>query len=278
MKFPIALQQAVENVNDLLPELIEACNTVSDLFYRVVNEATWKIFTPFFRGIDSLYRVLKDMQKSLIEMNIYPFFAYMISENLDKVAANIEVLNRHIDDDDNVMVGDIIRYELKALLQDVFQLVSWRNKSSDKQLRSNMAVLKRKFPHVYDCMAKLVLDESKVEVIQSKNGSPNLCRLNNADRAIVLHSLYSPEIEANLWAESISEEIAAKQNVLIYGFGCGYHLEALIRKFPDRKFHVYEPEEQLLAAALRVVDLESLVAVGQIDQLVIGQKRKTGTI
>ncbi len=72
-----------------------------------------------------------------------------------------------------------------------------------------------------------------------------------------LHSTRAPRREAERVAADPS--FAAADLVVCYGFGLGYHLEAITARYPDTPVIVLEPQLELFRAALRTRPLESIL-------------------
>ncbi|HBP11242.1 MAG TPA: hypothetical protein DD452_04800 [Nitrospina sp.] len=86
----------------------------------------------------------------------------------------------------------------------------------------------------------------KISVIATSSGQPTL-RFEN----ILLHSSYDPEKEAHRFAEKL--QVGAR--VCLYGFGLGYHLDAILDKIgPDGYLLAIELNPELLTAALTLRD------------------------
>jgi len=100
-------------------------------------------------------------------------------------------------------------------------------------------------------LAKRVRAAKKTETVQivlAKDGHP-VPRIGN----VSLHSTYRPKEEA---LRAVSEFVAQEdfQNV-IFGLGFGYHVTALLEKFPGR-VTVVEPSMEIFQAFLSVIDLQ----------------------
>jgi hypothetical protein len=86
----------------------------------------------------------------------------------------------------------------------------------------------------------------KISVLKASSGQPTL-RFEN----ILLHSIYDPEKEARRFAEKL--QVGAR--VCLYGFGLGYHLDAILDKIgPDGYLLAIELNPELLTAALTLRD------------------------
>ncbi len=86
----------------------------------------------------------------------------------------------------------------------------------------------------------------KISVLTASSGQPTL-RFENT----LLHSSYDPEKEATRFAEKLQ----AGARVCLYGFGLGYHLNAILDKIgPDGYLLVIELNPDILTAALKLRD------------------------
>jgi len=94
----------------------------------------------------------------------------------------------------------------------------------------------------------------KVEIVYGKNGRPSM-RVNH----VMLHSLYDQEKEAQSWVQHYAEDIDRASSLVVFGFGLGYHLVELCRQ-TEKKITVVEPDLNVLRAAMKTVDLSSLLA------------------
>jgi len=70
--------------------------------------------------------------------------------------------------------------------------------------------------------------------------------------SLLLHSRYNPVREAEMWAAK--QDLAGVRHVVLYGFGLGYHVEALLENHPELSFYIYEPDEEIFLATLEYRD------------------------
>lgn len=90
-------------------------------------------------------------------------------------------------------------------------------------------------------------------------GQPNL-QIIIEDRSFFVHDSKDPILEANQWVK----DIVPKENTvfIVFGFGLGYHIEALYQKCSDTdniSIVVVEPCKDILNKALRMRDLSTLL-------------------
>ncbi|MBU5440992.1 motility associated factor glycosyltransferase family protein [Paenibacillus sp. MSJ-34] len=122
----------------------------------------------------------------------------------------------------------------------------------------NIDFLKENFNQVYTKVNGLHFDANKYEILASKCGSPNLIVRNNAGHELSFYSKYNPQHEVERWLESIHEQICNVKYILMYGLGFGYHLQQFINRYPDKMIYLYEPEIDILLAAIEAIDLQLL--------------------
>jgi len=103
----------------------------------------------------------------------------------------------------------------------------------------NINYLRKNFPEVRK-FTKDHYKHSNVKVIKSKRDLPTLT-IENDGRILYLHSKYDPIQEAEKLVEQYSEELSGEKNVFFYGIGLGYHVEAIIKQYPDISITLYEP-------------------------------------
>ncbi len=127
-------------------------------------------------------------------------------------------------------------------------------KGEDKTLifNKNIASLRIRSPEIADLISRISPDAS-YEIVSSKSGKPSL-----KIRGIAIHSLYDPEKEAETWVRHYTPEFENADVVYVLGFGLGYHILALCRKYKGR-IVVIEPDIKTLKIALETVDLAGIL-------------------
>lgn len=70
--------------------------------------------------------------------------------------------------------------------------------------------------------------------------------------SLLLHSRYNPVREAEMWAEK--QDLDAINHVILFGFGLGYHVEALLGRNPQLQLYIYEPDLEVFLATLEYRD------------------------
>lgn len=70
--------------------------------------------------------------------------------------------------------------------------------------------------------------------------------------SLLLHSRYNPVREADMWAAK--QGLSGVRHVVLYGFGLGYHVEALLEIHPELSFYIYEPDVEIFLSTLEYRD------------------------
>ncbi|WP_060205272.1 motility associated factor glycosyltransferase family protein [Sporosarcina koreensis] len=96
---------------------------------------------------------------------------------------------------------------------------------------------------------------STVKVEKAKNGLPTIKMILDG-KPQYLQSKYDPEREAERFAAKFEDERVTY--VLFVGIGMGYHIKKYLEKYPETKFSIYEPNEEVLHAYLSTCKLEEL--------------------
>jgi hypothetical protein len=127
----------------------------------------------------------------------------------------------------------------------------------DAPYLDNLAALWSVDPTLAGAIESLHPQES-YPVHPSRSGQPTISVPTPDGRSVCLHSRYKPLEEAQKLADSVD----TKSNVFFYlfGFGLGYHVEALFeRAGKEAIFCVFEPDLRLLRTALEHRDLSHLI-------------------
>jgi len=103
----------------------------------------------------------------------------------------------------------------------------------------NLRALQQRDPALADALAAAP-PAPGITVIEAKTGDPV-----PVWRDRPLYSRYNPRREADAWAAEVTSANAGPGNArayLVFGFGLGYHLDALLKRDPHAHFLVCEPD------------------------------------
>lgn len=147
-----------------------------------------------------------------------------------------------------------------------------RSENVKKFAADNLIFLRRHYPQIYAYIRNRTPDPSRIEIALSKNGQPNLLVNNQeTDGSIAFYSRYNPEREVGEWLDSLGETVRQAEHVFFCGVGLGYHLQAFIDAFPEKKIYLYEPEDEYFLAAIETVDMTKLLDHEQIAVFAVGR-------
>lgn len=133
----------------------------------------------------------------------------------------------------------------------------------------NLMLFRKYFNELYHSIRNQSRNNEKYQIVNSKSGQPNLC-INEDHTEYNLHSTYDPVREAQTWAKQLLKDVQDAQQIIFYGIGLGYHLEAFIEHYPDKTIYLYEPELEILLAAMEVRSLERILKHNKIIVFGIG--------
>jgi hypothetical protein len=119
--------------------------------------------------------------------------------------------------------------------------------------KRNLDALEKLDPSLYKKIVPLITSTA-FEVYESKSGLPTLSHKDALGNKKQIHSNYDPKTEAIRYLKSINANDF--MNFIFLGFGLGYQAIELIRNSSSLdKFFIFEKDLELLALALKEIDL-----------------------
>jgi hypothetical protein len=119
-------------------------------------------------------------------------------------------------------------------------------------LMSNVNLLKERGVSNYELIALDTDLPESIAIDRTRSGS-----LTIRHKGILLHSMYDPVKEAKRFVES--QNVQQGDHVLLCGFGLGYHVKELLARIgPEGKLVIFEPNFDVLNAALILVDFKDI--------------------
>lgn len=139
---------------------------------------------------------------------------------------------------------------------------SGRSSSTDLYA-ANLAIVEQRFPMVASSLR--ATDDPNVMVVSSGDGAVII------EQGQCLDHPQKPLASGEVWAKRVLQEGRVKDaaDLVIFGFGAGYHVEALSRA-TSKGVSVIEPNPAVLAAALRSRDLRECLT--RLDRLAVGEE------
>jgi len=146
-----------------------------------------------------------------------------------------------------------------------------------KYAADNLMFLREYYPEIYNLVRNKTPNKAYINGEPSKNGTVNVALRNEQGTLLHLYSKYDPQLEVARWTESHDERVLNAEHVLMVGFGLGYHAEAFMNAYPNKRVYIYEPNVEIFLSAIELNDLRSILgnrnvamfAVGQEDQLIM---------
>lgn len=134
-------------------------------------------------------------------------------------------------------------------------------------LKDNIELLKKLNPNLANLIKEKEWVNVETQVVQAKNGVQTLQVL-KTDRPFFLHSKYDPIVEAERIIDQL-KDIEEYDHIFFYGLGMSYHVEELLMRYPNKKFSLFEPKEEVFYQYLRNRDLRKL-PINQLAFLKVG--------
>ncbi|ECH9276464.1 DUF115 domain-containing protein, partial [Salmonella enterica subsp. enterica] len=88
-----------------------------------------------------------------------------------------------------------------------------------------------------------------------------------------LHSKYNATAEAENWAVTIKDSLGSSEDVILYGLGLGYYLEAVLRIPNVHRVYVVEPSVEVFVRLIHSRDIRSLLSDKRLKLLAVGSEQ-----
>ncbi|WP_400243392.1 6-hydroxymethylpterin diphosphokinase MptE-like protein [Niallia sp. JL1B1071] len=123
-----------------------------------------------------------------------------------------------------------------------------------------LAVLMNMFPYLHSSLSALKneTDENKIEILKSKIENAPTLSVTMENRSYYLHSKYDPNKEAEVLIDRYRDELDKYDHVLFYGVGLGYHVETLVKRYPNMNYSLFEPAPNVFKHFLESNRLDTL--------------------
>lgn len=125
------------------------------------------------------------------------------------------------------------------------------------QLTENLDILSKISPDIYKKIRNIDISENSksIKLETARNGMTTIVYEREAG-LVYLHSKYDPVTEAERLIGQY-KDIDSYKHVFFYGIGMGYHIEAFCKRWPGKRFTLYEPEQSILLSFLQERQLKS---------------------
>ncbi|SEN65082.1 6-hydroxymethylpterin diphosphokinase MptE-like protein [Paenibacillus sp. OV219] len=262
--------ETIEEVKLFLPRLIQACDSISELFYVAITDETWQLFGELVQGMDDLYRTLKSVVSTASIDEQKSVMLAIMERTIVTFENTFAELNSYMDQELYVAAGDCIRYELSNLFKELATHLGEETSLKEERFATNMRFLEREYANLYTQLKNIEIDEQNYESVYATNGAPNLIVHRDTADSVYLYSTYDPFFEAERWVESLVDTVSGKSNIVMYGFAFGYHVNRLAEIYPEQMLYIYEPNEQIFLKMMHEISLEKICTRLNIQDIVVG--------
>ncbi|WP_338553375.1 6-hydroxymethylpterin diphosphokinase MptE-like protein [Paenibacillus sp. KS-LC4] len=271
------IEEVIEDISVFLPKLIAASETVQVLLYESLADAFWDSFAEIVEGMDDLYRTLNAIDSHLQEWQVFCALQETILRFSSELEEGFGQLNAYMDNENYMDAGDCLGFELIPMLRQLaVELGGHAGRQAEAVLfQSNLEYLAGKFPEVYKQITACSRNREYYQTIHARNGQPNLCIVTVDGKPSFLYSKYDPQNEIAHWIKNIQQKVQNKSDIIIYGTGFGYHQVKYAQAFPEHKLHFYEPDVQILIAAMHQVELKQWLDLPNVKNFVVGGNATT---
>src|SRR5690625_5041233 len=128
-------------------------------------------------------------------------------------------------------------------------------------LIDNILFLRERYPAIrtYFSDHEKDLKLEQFETLDSRAGCETIRYQSNADKPLMIHSMYDPIREAERIIASHEEKITEKTHVFFYGIGMGYHVERFIELYPNNSYSLYEPVPEVFFEMSEHKELRNII-------------------
>lgn len=99
---------------------------------------------------------------------------------------------------------------------------------------------------------------SSIELVISKSELPTI-KVSRVNGEAFIHSKYDPLKESERIFKKYEAELSNHSNVLFFGIGLGYHVEPILKQYPEKNYYLYEPDPDIFYTLLDIRDLSNIV-------------------
>ena len=270
------LQTILENMKRDLPALRQECLDAAEQIYDSndsIGPETWKRIGDLVEKMDQLYRQSRLVTDALANLPDNDELLAALDHFVRTFPEQFQAMNACMDQEDHRDAADCLKYELSETIRGLAVALGDELEVMEARYRKNLEYLKEKFPKVYAEVAEIEPDWTNYQIVFSRTGMPNLKIRTEENRWIKFYSSHDPEAEVTRWASKLAGELGDSPDIMLYGFGFGYHLLMLSMRLPNMRISIYEPDTQIFVAAMHAIDLEQLLSRVQIISLLVGDDK-----
>jgi hypothetical protein len=127
----------------------------------------------------------------------------------------------------------------------------------DAVFNKNVQYFEKAFPRFTEILLSSKENpDFQVDIETAKNGLLNI-KVKSEKANVYLHSNYDQEREVEALLENLT--LDKKDTFIIFGFGMGYHVEKLIRTYPNIQKIIIEPSSDIFKCVLKYKDVTNIM-------------------
>lgn len=135
--------------------------------------------------------------------------------------------------------------------------------------RANITALTLRDPGLAQRLEMVSITPDRFVAARANDGSPLLALRLTEQKTVALAHTNTPRKEAEEWVTGLGNSVLKNGNILLFGFGAGYHAEALFRlSDAETAVWIVEPDIAILKAAFHLLDLSTLIASRRVRFIV----------
>lgn len=120
------IEEIVEGTVDYLQRIHQATETISDAFYGEVTDEVWGMLTQLSEGltfaVQSMQMIAEHRKERLSDSKLSEELALFVQS----IEAQVAEINQAIEEQDTVLIGDIIRYEMGSSVSKIINAMKTR--------------------------------------------------------------------------------------------------------------------------------------------------------
>jgi hypothetical protein len=261
------LERLLMHLHQYLPNLLDGIENTVDAYQKGKLREADDVLPLLAEGIEWTTKTLLGIESSLDEAGI--------DIDREELLSKLRDFNTALQAKDWIYIRDLLDNELypefyryRGLIEDLLL-----RSSAESLLDENLKALAEFNPQAAESVEKATLGTTDVQMEQAEDGARSL-RVTTDSGAYFICGPYNPRMAADEWAE-LQVEKKKYPVVVVFGFGMGYRLRALIEKLPeDYSLLVVEPNPAQLKEVMDVVDCRDLFNDPRL-RLVTGDKLDT---
>ncbi len=135
--------------------------------------------------------------------------------------------------------------------------------------QANMSFLQKEYPNLYEQYIGYEPRDKDIHIEYAKNNDPIVSK-RTASSNKYMYSKYNPNAEAEKWLEQTKSDSEPAKHMLLFGLGLGYHLDAIVKEYPDSKIYILEPDPDVFFAYIEARNMKESLRHRNIAALAIG--------